>query len=418
MRICWPNEFPGVYWLDNREEEAVLDVLRNGSMFRYYGLGEPDYPAGTGMPRHVDAFEAKAQAVYGSEYTLGMNSGTGALITAMRALDIGVGCEVIVPAFLWVATVGAVVQVGAIPVICEIDEAFNLDPVDLVKKITPQTKLIIPIHMAGTPCDMDAIMEVADNHGIAVLEDCAQCNGGTFKGKSVGTFGKMGIFSLQLNKNITSGEGGLLITDDEQLYLRAFAAHDMGLVRVAGRLATPEDSGLMWGAGRRMSELCGAVAAVQMDKLKAITGKMRASKYRMRQLLKAIPGIGLRHIPDEDGDSSVFIIMLVDDADVALKMAEKMKADGLKNIHRLADYGLHIYSNIPSLVKKIPLSSTGEPWQSPENSESIYDYSQGRCAQSDALFARSIILPIPSCLTVELETQAVEIIKNALAESR
>jgi 8-amino-3,8-dideoxy-alpha-D-manno-octulosonate transaminase len=417
MKICWPNEFPGVYWIDKREEEAVLDVLRNGSLFRYYGLGEPDYPDNTGKPSQVDKFEAKAQKLYDTAYPLGMNSGTGALLTAMRALDVGAGCEVIVPSFLWVATVGAVVQVGAIPVICEIDETFNLDLEDLEKKINSRTKLIIPIHMAGAPCEMDGLMAIANKYGVAVLEDCAQCNGGKFNGKSVGTFGKMGIFSLQLNKNITSGEGGLLITDDEQLYLRAFAAHDMGLIRVNGRLATPDDDALMWGSGRRMSELCGAVAAVQMDKLPSIVAKMHESKYRMREQLQAIPGIELRRIPDEVGDSSVFIIIMVDSADIAIKMAEKMKANGLKNIHRLADYGLHIYSNIPSLVNKIPLSSAGEPGSLAENSESIYNYAQGACPQSDKLFARSIILPVPSCLTEELEQQAVEIIKTALAES-
>ncbi|MCK4983840.1 MAG: DegT/DnrJ/EryC1/StrS family aminotransferase, partial [Victivallaceae bacterium] len=251
-------------------------------------------------------------------------------------------------------------------------------------------------------------------HDIPVLEDCAQCNGGSFRGKAVGTFGKMGIFSLQLNKNITCGEGGLLITDDEKLYSRAFSAHDMGLIRKDGRLATPDEYALMWGAGRRMNEMCGAVASVQMDKLKFITGKMRESKYRICEMLKSVPGIELRRIPDKKGDSGPFIIMILEDEQKALIVAEKMKGSGLKNIHRLADYGLHIYSNIPSLVKKIPLSSVGHPWKTAENAESIYDYAKGTCPQSDELFARSIILPIPSCLDEKQEKQAVEIIKASM----
>ena len=172
--------------------------------------------------KHVDTYEAKARVYYGAKYALGINNGTGALATCMNALGIGPGCEVIVPAFLWVATVGAVVQNNAIPVLCEVDASFTMDPNDLEKKITSKTRLIVPIHMAGCPCDMDAIMAIAKKHNVAVLEDCAQCNGGTYEGKKVGTFGDMGMFSLQLNKNMTCGEGGLIITNNEKLYYKAF----------------------------------------------------------------------------------------------------------------------------------------------------------------------------------------------------
>ena len=274
MRVDWPYEFPGAYWLDEQEDQAVLDVLHHGSLFRYYGLGQPKY---------ADRYEAAARDYYGVRYALGVNSGTGALIAALTALGIGPGCEVILPAFMWVASVGAVVQVNAIPVLCEVDDSFCMDPADLEKKITPRTKLILPIHMAGSPCNMDAIMAVARKHKIPVLEDCAQCNGGTFKGKKVGTFGNMGIFSLQLNKNMTCGEGGLIITNDEKLYYRAFSAHDMGLIREDGRLATPEPYAIAWGGGRRMTELCGAVASVQIKKLPHILDHMRAPTTASRR---------------------------------------------------------------------------------------------------------------------------------------
>ena len=110
MRVDWPYEFPGAYWLDEQEDQAVLDVLHHGSLFRYYGVGEPTYPEGRGKPRHVDRYEAQARRFYGVPHALAVNSGTGALITALRALGIGPGAEVLVPAFLWVASVGAVVQ--------------------------------------------------------------------------------------------------------------------------------------------------------------------------------------------------------------------------------------------------------------------------------------------------------------------
>lgn len=401
----WPFEFPGAYWIDEKEEQAVLDVLRNGSLFRYYGLKEPKY---------VSKFEDASRHYYGARYALGLNSGTGALTVCMDTLGIGPGCEVIVPAFMWVATVGAVIQNNAIPVLCEIDDSFCMDPADLEKKITSRTKLIVPIHMAGCVCDMDAIMKIARKHQIAVLEDCAQCNGGTYKGKKTGTIGNMGLFSLQLNKNYTCGEGGLIVTDDQKLYNRAFSAHDMGLVRVGGRLAVPDDYALGWGQGRRMSELCGAVACVQLSKLDGILKNMRASKKRIKQMLEGVPGLSFRRLNDTEGDCGPFIIMVLDNEQKAQKAVEKMKAGGLHNVFRIADYGLHIYYNIPSLVKKVPLSPAGNPWNIKENADSVYSYSKGSCPVSDDLFVRSILLPIPSKLTNEQECAAVDIVKEAV----
>lgn len=404
-RVDWPYEFPGAYWLDQREEDAVLDVLRNGSLFRYYGLK----PA-----THADAYEAAARAFYGTPYALGLNSGTGALIVSHTALGIGPGCEVIVPAFMWVASVGAVIQANAIPVLCEVDDSLCMDPVDLEKKITPRTKLILPIHMAGSPCNMDAIMAVARKHGIPVLEDCAQANGGTFKGQKLGTFGAMGIFSLQLNNNMTCGEGGLIITNDEKLYYRAFSAHDMGMIRKNGRLAMPEPYAVAWGAGRRMTELCAAIAEVQLQKLPQIVGHMQTSNHRIKAMLAGTPGLEFRKLNDADGDTGTFLILMVDDADRAMAAVAKMKECGLHNVFRIADYGLHIYYNIPSLVGKVPLSPAGNPWSLAENAKSVCSYGKGTCPRSDALFDRSILVPIPSRLTPQQEEAAADAIRAAV----
>ena len=405
MGLEWPLEFPGAHWVDEAECEAVLDVVRNGSMFRYYGIKAPS---------HVEAYEAGCRDYYDCSYALGLNSGTGALVTAMAALDIGPGCEVIVPALMWVATVAAVVHVNAIPRLCEVDDSFTMDPADLEAKITKRTKLIVPVHMAGCPCNMDAIMAVARNHDIPVLEDCAQCNGGSFRGTKVGTFGNIGIFSLQLNKNMTSGEGGLLITDDERLYARAFSAHDMGLVRKGGRLVPPEPYAITWGAGRRMTELCGAVAEVQLSKLPQIVGSMRASKYRIKAALEGTPGLAFRRVHDDAGDTGPFLIVILEDADRARKAAAKMVGAGLHSVFRIADYGLHIYYNIPSLVKKVSLSPAGNPWNLAENRESVYDYGKGTCPKSDDLFERSVLIPVPSKLTVKQEEAAVAIIRDSI----
>jgi 8-amino-3,8-dideoxy-alpha-D-manno-octulosonate transaminase len=406
MKISWPHEFPGAYWLDAEEDKAVLDVLHNGSMFRYYGLGQPEY---------ADALEKAACEFYGAKFALAVNSGTGALFSAMAALDVGPGCEVILPAFMWVATAGAVVQLNAIPVLCEVDDSFSMDPKDIERKITPRTRLIVAIHMAGCPCDMGAIMEVAGNHGIGVLEDCAQCNGGSFKGKKVGTFGKMGIFSLQLNKNMTCGEGGLVITDDERLYRRAFSAHDMGLVRIEGRLATPEPYAVLWGGGRRMGELQGAVASAQIKKLPRIVDHMRASKRRIKEMLKGTPGVSFRRLNDAEGDTGPFLILVLENERKATSAVAKMKEAGLTSACKVAESGMHIYYNIPQLVGKVPVSSAGNPWNLEANRESVYDYDKGACPASDEVFARSVMIPIPSRLTADEEKQAGEVIKVAVA---
>ncbi len=406
MQVDWPDEFPGAHWLDEEEERAVVDVLQHGSLFRYYGPGKP---------RYVEALEAAARESYGVQYVQAVNSGSGALITAMTAMGIGPGCEVIVPTFMWVATVAAVVQVNAIPVLCEVDQSFNMNPGDLEKKITPRTGLIMPVHMAGAPCDMEAIMAIADRHGIPVLEDCAQCNGGTFKGKSVGTFGRMGMFSFQINKNVTAGEGGLLVTDDQELYRRASCAHDLGVLWSGGQPTTPEPEAVTWGHGRRMSELCGAVASVQIKKLPKIVAHMRASHDRIQAMLDGTPRLEFRRLRDPQGNSGPFLILILEDEPRALAAVEKMKQSGLHSVFRIADFGLHIYYNIPALVNKVPLSPAGNPWSLTENAKSVYDYHKGVCPHSDALFARSVLVPIPSCLTQQQEQAGAEVIREAVA---
>lgn len=404
MKIKLPPPYPGAHWLDAREERAVLDVLRRRSLFRYYGLKQPRYAA---------SLEQMARRFYGVRYALGVNSGTGALFTAMTALGIGPGCEVILPAFLWVATVGAVVQANAIPVLCEVDDSFCMDPADLARKITPRTRLIVPVHMAGAPCDMKRIMAIANRRGIPMLEDCAQGNGGSFRGRKLGTFGTLGMFSLQWNKNATAGEGGLLVTNDAALYERCVAAHDLGIPWVNG--APVETGTVTWGGGRRMSELTAAVASVQLRKLPQIVRHMRGSKRRIKAMLAGTPGLSFRRLNNEAGDTGPFLILLLDNARRAKATVARMQASGLQSAVRLSEYGMHIYYNIPQLVGKVPLSSAGNPWSLPQNRQSARDYRKGACPRSDALFDRAILLPIPSRLTRAQEAAMAKIIREALA---
>ena len=407
MKTNWPYEFPGINWLGKEEEKAVLDVVRKGSLFRYYG---PQ------APTHVAQLEDWAKQFYGVKHALAVNSGTGALCTAMSALQIGPGCEVIVPAFLWVSTVTAIVQCNAIPVVCEINDSFNMDAADLRQKITQRTKLIVTVHMAGTPCDMGAIMQVANEHKIPVLEDCAQCNGGSFQGRKVGTFGKVGIFSLQINKNVTAGEGGLLVTDDDVLYKRLVATHDVG---VPWENSAPNETSdvQFWGQGRRMGELAGSVANVQLHRLPNVVTHMRASKQRIKAAISDLPGVSFRRLNDPDGDTGPFLILRFDDEVQARRALDSLKKN-VRNVWRLCEYGLHIYHNIGALVKKVPLSPAGNPWSLPQNAQSVYDYRKGACPASDELFDKSILITIPSRLTRAQEKKMTEAIRFSLAEAK
>jgi 8-amino-3,8-dideoxy-alpha-D-manno-octulosonate transaminase len=397
-KLDWPASFPGVHWYNRQEEAAVLDVLRQGAPFRYYGKSAPE---------RVAALETAARRCYGVRHALGVNSGTGGLCAAMRVLGVGPGTEVIVPSYMWVATIGAVVLANAIPVLCEVDDSFTLDPADLERKITRRTKLIVPVHMSGAPCNMARIMAIARRQGIAVLEDCAQANGGSYRGRKLGTFGAIGMFSFQMNKNCSAGEGGLLITNDRHLDGQLRAAHDVGVPWRQGGGPDPEAGYVTWGDGRRMSELVGAVAGVQLRKLPGIVARLRASK---RRILAQLPGIPTARINDAAGDSGSFLILMADEARGAKQIARELQPLGAV---RIADFGMHVYYHIPQLVQKLPLSPAGNPWSLPANRPLRYRYGKGACPQSDALFERSILLPVPSCLTRRQETLAAKLIRDA-----
>ncbi len=247
--------------------------------------------------------------------------------------------------------------------------------------------------MAGTPCDMGAIMQVANEHKIPVLEDCAQCNGGSFQGRKVGTFGKIGIYSLQINKNVTAGEGGLIVTDDDALYKRLVATHDVG---VPWENSAPNETSdvQFWGQGRRMGELAGSVANVQLRKLPDVLTHMRASKQRIKTAISDLPGVSFRRLNDAEGDTGPFLVLCF--ADEARARAGNRQSQKERPL-RLASLRVRA-AHLPQhrrLVKKVPLSPAGNPWSLPQNAESKYEYRKGACPQSDALFARSVLITIP-----------------------
>ncbi|MDD5483956.1 MAG: aminotransferase class I/II-fold pyridoxal phosphate-dependent enzyme, partial [Kiritimatiellae bacterium] len=389
-----PFEFPGANFYGSGEEAAALRVIRAKSPFRYYG------------PKcgcEVDKFEGEFAKFTGVRRALAVSSGTQALATAMSALGVGPGCEVIVPAYMWIAIVAGVVRLGAIPVLAEIDDSFTLNPAALEKRINKRTRLIVAVHMSGAPANMPAILKVARRHKVKVLEDCAQCNGGTYKGKKVGSFGDMAIFSFQLNKIMTTGEGGTITTDSEHLFRRASAIHDLGYPRINGRLVMEDGKYALWGFGGRMSEIAGAIARVQLKKLPKIIAAMRHAKSEIKKGIAGIDRLKFRRLNDARGDTGAFLILILPDAGRAKKFAECLNKNkifaGLSPTMRVADFGMHVYYNIHSLVGKHSNSADGFPWTLADNKDSNYDYHKGAMPQSDNLMKRSVIMPIPSVMT-------------------
>jgi len=392
-----PLEFPGVHHMDAEEVEAAARVVRSKSLFRYYGVE---------LQREVESFESEFARFLGVSHVVAVSSGTAALSVALAALGVGPGQEVIVPAYMWVSVAAAVVNRGAIPVLADIDDTFCIDPKSLENRIGDKTTGIIVVHMSGAPADIKAIREVADRRKLFLLEDCAQCIGGSVNGQRVGTFGDMGVFSFQMNKNMTSGEGGAVVTNTRRLYDRAFACHDLGYARNdQGRLIMNDPDLCLWGQGCRLDELRASVLRVQLAKLPSITGSMHRSKYRIRQSLEKLPGINLRRIVDRAGDTSPFLITTYKDSETAKAVNRALRAEGivthsqgLSNI-LMTDWGFHLYYNIASLVQRTSVDRAGFPWNLVENSGLRMQYVKGTCPVADSLFERSILIAVPSSLT-------------------
>ncbi len=407
-----PLEFPGVHHMDEEEIEAAVRVLRSRSPFRFYGVD---------LQGEVEAFESEFKTFTGAPHCLALTSGTGALHTALAALGVGPGQEVIVPAYMWVSVIAAVVNLGAIPVLADIDDTFCLDPASVGAKITPRTTGIIAVHMSGAPADVKAIAAVAHRHSVFLLEDCAQCAGGSIDGRRVGTFGDVGIFSFQMNKNMTSGEGGALVTSNEYLYQRAFAVHDTGYARdAAGRAIYDRLEYCLWGRGYRLDEMRAAILRVQLRKLPQITGHMRASKYRIREALKKFPQARLRRIVDERGDTGCFLLTTFATPELARAVNQALRAEGIVTFSQgindilMTSWGLHLYYNIPSLVQKTGIDKRNSPWSLAENKDSRTDYAKGACPQADSLFERTNLLAIPSNLTTKDEDDIIAAFEKVL----
>jgi 8-amino-3,8-dideoxy-alpha-D-manno-octulosonate transaminase len=373
----------GAALLGDAEADAVAAVIRSGSLFRYKD------GAASGA---VADFERAACEILGTTYATAVANGTSALRCALAALGVGCGDEVVVPAFTFVATVNAVIAAGAVPVFAEVDDTLGLDPTLLAGCLTDRTAAIVSVHLENVACDLDAVLDVADRHRVPVVEDAAQAMGATYHGRHLGTFGALGAFSLQQEKNITAGEGGLVISDDETRYLRATRYSDQGgqFVTSYASARGEELSEPFAGENLRMSELAGAVAHVQLGRLPGILAQLRRNKTLIIERVGAVDGLVRRRIPDPAGDGSSSITWFLADARTAKRFAAALRAEGVPCAQMYR--GRPVYLS-PSVVARRTASGKGGPWACAEH-PTERTYFEGLCPQTEALVARSIIVPV------------------------
>ncbi|SDX61570.1 DegT/DnrJ/EryC1/StrS aminotransferase family protein [Paenibacillus sp. CF384] len=347
----WTFQFHGPDEIGELEKEYVLKALDSRRMFRFMNKQEESYPA---------LLEKFYKDRLGVSYALAVNGGTSSLICALAAAGIGPGDEVIVPAYTFIATAAAVVAVRAVPVIVECDDTLNMDPAAFKAAITPYTKAVIPVHMRGVMAQMNEIMTIAKQHGLVVIEDVAQANGGSYFGKPLGSIGDYGCFSFQHYKVITAGEGGMVVTNSLEGYIRAGHQHDCAFQFWGGDNSVDT----IPGENYRMSEINGALGFAQAQKLDTILGQLRENKQRIVAGVAQVPGLTLQRVVDPAGDCGVSFVFYLPEGNKASAFSKALQAEGIPN--GTVDNGgvadRHIYRNWDYILQKRMASPVGTPW--------------------------------------------------------
>jgi dTDP-4-amino-4,6-dideoxygalactose transaminase len=390
--------------------EAAREVVRSKRLFRYGGVS-PRLLGGSRVGRLERAF---ARTV-GVEHALAVNSGTSALVCGLVGLGVGPGDEVIVPAYTWFSTASAVVGVGAVPVVAEVDESLTLDPRDLRARISPHTRAIIAVHMRGAPADMDAVLEIAGEHGLRVLEDAAQAAGASYRGRRLGSLGDAGSFSFQMSKTITAGEGGMLVTRDPEVHRRAAMYPDSAAPAHGG----VSEEGWLPGLNLRLSELQAAVLLVQLERLDGILADLRARKAALEDRVAARlegSGVDFRAIHDRAGEAGLALVLFLPDAARAERAVSRLADENVPatRLYRGAGRGdyvdLHAYPAWGPILAKRGWGARGEPWRGHGRE---VEYPQDACPRTVDLLRRAVHVDV----SAELTGQQVEQMGTAIADT-
>jgi 8-amino-3,8-dideoxy-alpha-D-manno-octulosonate transaminase len=396
---------PGFEIFGQEEKEQIMDVLDTGVLFRYeFG----DQRKGV---YKVRTFEEQFAAYTGCGHAQAVTSGTAALKVALKALGVGPGDEVITQGFTFVATWEAILEVGAIPVFTEIDKTMNMDPADLKKKISDKTSCIIPVHMMGSAAHIQEIVAIGNEAGIPVLEDVAQSAGGHIGGKYLGTFGSCGTFSFDSVKTLTTGEGGMIITDDESLWREMSEYQDHGHDHQANPGGRGGEGRSFIGFNYRMMELQGAIGIAQLAKLDAMVEAQKKNKDRLKTALAQIGGVEFREQVDPAGDSATFLAFFLPDGGRRREVGRVLQDHGAGAIC-WAENNWHFYSRWEHLLGASTQARNGWPFMAPGGKRRIL-YDKEALPSSAALLDRSLSYPISINMSEERLQEMERAIRKA-----
>jgi 8-amino-3,8-dideoxy-alpha-D-manno-octulosonate transaminase len=315
---------PGSELFGAEERKEVQDVLETGVLFRY------NHDATRAGHWKVKEFEHALAKFNHVEHCLACSSGSTAVAIAMAAAGIGLGDEVIIPAFTYIATVEGALLGGAVPVFAEMDETLCLSPEGIKNAITPRTKAVVLVHMCGSMAKIEEIKQICDDHNILLIEDTAQALGASYKGKKAGTFGKLGTFSFDFFKIITTGEGGAVITNDRNLYERADQYSDHGHDHIGDNRGAEKHP--LVGFNYRLGEMSGAIGVAQMRKIDYILAQQRKNKAILHNTLAQFSQISFRHFPDPNGDCATFMDFFLSDETSARAVVKALQEEGVPAI--------------------------------------------------------------------------------------
>jgi 8-amino-3,8-dideoxy-alpha-D-manno-octulosonate transaminase len=349
---------PGTELFGNEERKEINDVLETGMLFRY---NHDQQRNGIWKARE---FEAEVRKITGAKYAHAVSNGSAAIAIALASAGIGAGDEVICPPFTFIASVEAVLFVGAIPVFAEIDETLCLSAAGIKNVLTPKTKGICLVHMCGSMADMDGIMQVVKDNNLILVEDAGQAFGASYKGTSVGLFGKTGSYSFDFFKIATAGEGGIFVTNDEQTYKLADAYSDHGHNHVGNNRGMEQHPVL--GFNYRISELHAAVAVAQTRKVPQVIAANRKNKKMLEDILSKTEGVSFARVADPAGDSATFLNMMLPDTESAKRTVDELNKAGVGgfnywflNMYHFINQWDHLKNM--STVSKLPAQVLGIP---------------------------------------------------------
>lgn len=399
---------PGYEYFGDEERKEVSEVMQTGILMRYGFDG-----ARKGIWKAKELEQAINQT-FGCKYAQLVSSGTAALTTALSALGIGYGDEVIIPSFTFVASFEAVISVGAVPVLVDVDDTLTLSPEAVKASITPQTKCIMPVHMCGSMADMEALLSICKEHNLFLIEDACQSIGATYKGKKLGTFGDAGTFSFDFVKTITCAEGGVVMTNREDIYLASDGYSDHGHDhRGSDRGA---DLHPFIGYNYRISELHAAVGLAQIKKLDTFLSIQRKNNKALRDILSTVPEISFRRVPDEAGDSCTFLSWFLPTAEITKAVVIEMRQQGIMaGSFYWFDNNWHYISKWQHLKDSVTLNKLH-----PDLKAAVIHQAKKDFSASDAIMSRCVSTLISLLWAeeqiVEKGNQMVSVIKKVLNE--